>query len=343
LTRARNNLPATMMLLAAGAFVVVLLAGWVGGKGFVRRIGTLSPGYLLLALCVEICFMLLGTLRWSIIIRAQGGRIPRELLAISFSGAFLNNITPVSRTGGEPVRAYMLSRANGTTFEEAMATVVADRVFDMVPFVLICLVSFALITAFGVAPGPLVLGLMLLGLVAAAVLSTILIVASLRKEAGVKLVLLVVGRLEPFVRRFRPGHDIKAGTLQVLERFYRGTRSIAGRRSVLARGTLISFILWLTIILRLKIVFLSVGSDLPLIIVNVVAVASTFSGFAPLLPGGLGATEATMIALFVGFGTPNDVAATAVLVDRVVSYWFVTAIGALTSVRLSLKLRDVER
>jgi len=332
----------TVTLLAVGALVVVVLVFWVGGKGVLDRIGSITPGYLLLALCLEVCFMLLGSLRLSMIVRAQGKKVPREIVAINFSGAFFNNITPVSKTAGEPVRAYLLGRANGTTFEEGMASVIVDRIFDMAPFVLICLVTFATIAIFHVASSLLMLVLILLGLVGAALISAIIVAASLQKETGLRLVLFLIGRLEPLIKRFRPVDDVRSRTLEALEGFYQGTKSISKHRKLLVANVLISLLLWLTVILRLKIVFLSLGSSVPLIIVNVVAVASTFAGFAPLLPGGLGATEATMIALFLGFGVPRDVSGLAVFVDRIVSFWFVTVIGAAASVRLSFKLKDMD-
>ncbi len=333
----------TVTLLAVGALVVVVLVFGVGGKGVLDRIGDIAPGNLLLALCLEACFMLLGSLRWSMIVRAQGNKVPKEIVAINFSGAFFNNITPVSKTGGEPIRAYLLSRANGTTFEEGMASVIVDRIFDMAPFVMICLVTFATIAIFHVASSYLLLALILLGLAGAALVSVIIITASLQKEAGLRLVLFLIGRLEPLIRRFRPVDDVRNRTLQALERFYQGTRSISKDRKLLAASVLISLLLWLTVILRLKIVFLSLGSNIPLVIVNVVAVASTFAGFVPLLPGGLGATEATMIALFLGFGVPRDVSGLAVFVDRIVSFWFVTVVGAAASVRLTFKLKDMDQ
>lgn len=333
----------TVTLLAVGALAVVILVFWVGGRGVMDKIDSINPGYLLLAFCLEACFMLLGSLRWSMIIRAQGSRVPREIVAINFSGAFFNNITPISKTGGEPIRAYLLGKANGTSFEEGMAAVIVDRIFDMAPFVLICLVTFALIAICRVPSSFLLLVLILFGLLGAALVSVIIIAASLQKEAGLRFVLFLIGKLEPLIRRVRPVDDVRDRTLQALERFYQGTKIISKDKRLLAASVIISLLLWLTVILRLKMVFLSLGSNISLITVNIVAVASTFAGFVPLLPGGLGATEATMIALFLGFGVPRDVSGLAVFVDRIASFWFVTVVGAAASVRLSLKLKDMDQ
>jgi uncharacterized protein (TIRG00374 family) len=264
----RTDLFRTVTLLAIGALVVVILVFWVGGKSVLDRIGHIAPGYLLLAFCLEACFMLLWSLRWSMVIHAQGSRVPKEIVAIAFSGTFFNNITPVSKTAGEPIRAYLLGKANGTTFEEGMASVIVDRIFDMAPFVLICLVTFALIAIFHLASSLLLLVLILLGLVGAALISVVIIAASLQREAGLRFVLFLIGRLEPLIRRFRPVDDVRNRTLQALERFYQGIKSISRDRRLLAASVLISLLLWLTVILRLKMVFLSLGSNLSLLVVK---------------------------------------------------------------------------
>jgi uncharacterized protein (TIRG00374 family) len=127
--------------------------------------------------------------------------------------------------------------------------------------------------------------------------------------------------------------------VETLERFYLGISNIAANRRLLVASLLISLLLWLMVILRLKLVFMSIGGDASLAIINVVAVASVFAGFAPFLPGGLGVTEFVMMGLFIGLGSPEDVAGSVVFVDRIVSFWLMTLAGGLATIYLSLKLQ----
>jgi uncharacterized protein (TIRG00374 family) len=318
--------------------MVFLLVGWLGGEGVFEKIGTLRLSYFLLAVGIQLAYVLVWTLRWSLIIRAQGNDVPADILPITFSGIFFNNITPISKTGGEPVRGYLIGKSTDTTFEEGMASVVVDRIFDMAPFVLICLLTFGLVAILGLTENVLLLMLMLLGLVTASVLSVVFISASLREESGYRIVLFFIDKFEPLIHRFRPVDDLREKVIDALERFYLGIKAISNNRRLLLVSLLLSLLLWVLVVLRLKVVFLSLGADVSLLTINVVAVASVFAGFAPFLPGGLGITEFVMIGLFIGLGVPEDVSGSVVFIDRIVSYWLMTLIGAILSIYLSLKL-----
>ena len=334
----RGDLIRAAALLIFGAIMVFLLVGWLGGEGVFEKIGTLRLNYFILATGIQMAYVLIWALRWSLIIRAQGRKVPMDIIPITFSGAFFNNITPISKTGGEPVRGYLIGKSTNTTFEEGMASVVVDRIFDMAPFVLICLLTFALVATLGITDNMLLLILMLLGLITAALLSSVFISASLREEWGYRIVIFFIDKLEPLIKRFRPVDDLREKVVDALKRFYLGIRAIAKNRRLLLVSLLLSLLLWMLVVLRLKVVFLSLGADQSLIIINVVAVASVFAGFAPFLPGGLVVTEVVMMGLFIGLGVQEDVAGSVVFVDRLISYWLITLIGAISSIYLSLKL-----
>ncbi len=327
----------TGILVLAGASLVVLLVLCIGGRAALQNILRMKPGLFLVALGLQIAHTALWALRWSLIIRAQGQKVPREILGITFSGAFFNNITPVAKSGGEPVRAYLLGKMNHTTPEEGMASVVVDRIFDMAPFVIICLITFALIFVSHLAANLFLLTLILLGLIASGVLSVVLTLACLRKEAGLRIVLFFFDKLKPILRRFGPVEELRSRLEKALGRFYLGVKTISENRRLLLASMLISLLLWLIIILRLKTVFASLGSEQSLLVINVVSVGAVFVEFLPLLPGGLVSTEATMIALFIGLGVHKDLSTSAVLLDRVISYWAVTIIGAATTFYFGLR------
>jgi uncharacterized protein (TIRG00374 family) len=56
----------------------------------------------------------------------------------------------------------------------------------------------------------------------------------------------------------------------------------------------------------------------------------------PITPGGLGITEAALITLLVGFGTPRDVAVLAVVGYRLVNFWLPIPVGAAAYVSLQV-------
>ncbi len=326
-------------LLAASGLIAIALILWVGGGGVLTTVRDIRPGWLAVALGLQTSFMLLWSARWALVVRARGHRIPREMPAILFAGAFFSNITPFSKGGGEPIRAYLLGKANGTSFEDGMASVVVDRVFDMVPFIPICLITLALGAMTNLGRNSLLFLLILFGLLAATCLSAVMILLATRREAGTRLVLSMVDRLGPLIARFRPPGQVRRRVADGVDRFYVGVRSISENRKLMIINLLLSFGLWIVVILRTKCVFMALGSGQSLLLINFVQVACVFASFAPLLPGGLGTTEVTMVALFIGLGVSREMSGSAVIVDRMVSFWFVTLVGAVSSVQLGYRLK----
>jgi len=337
----RRDLFHAAILLIIGAVLAIGMILWLGGKGVLDRILALNPLYLLLAIGLQMCYMLLWSLRWGLIVHAQGQEVPRDIATITLSGAFFNNITPVSKTGGEPVRGYLMGKATHTSFEEGMASVIVDRIFDMVPFVIICLATFALIFIFNLAADTWLLIVILIGLVTSTLFSAVFIYGLLKRDVGFKVVFFFVDRLEPLIARFRPVEEFREKAEEAIDRFYEGVAEIKTNPKLLAVSLLISLLLWLMIVLRLKVVFLSLGSNQPLLIVNIVAIAMVFSGFVPFLPGGLVITEGVMIGLFIGLGVQRDTSASAVLVDRFISFWLMILLGGISSLYLGIRLKIV--
>jgi hypothetical protein len=54
-------------------------------------------------------------------------------------------------------------------------------------------------------------------------------------------------------------------------------------------------------------------------------------GMLTALPGGIGSEEITSTGLFVLFGVSSTLAGSIVLVDRLISFWLVNALGIIFS------------
>jgi len=67
---------------------------------------------------------------------------------------------------------------------------------------------------------------------------------------------------------------------------------------------------------------------------NFVYCFSTILGAISMLPGGIGGTEAAMMALFNYLGIPYSNGLPAVLLIRVCTLWYAIAVGVLVSVYL---------
>ena len=125
-----------------------------------------------LALCVALHYLLKG-LRWHVLLQGDQPGVSRVLaIRLTMVGFLANSVIPLRL--GELSRPYLLSANHpGVRFSWALATVVGDKLFDML-LTLLCLLGASIVlvlpetTAAGVAAlGGACIGITLLGLAAA--------------------------------------------------------------------------------------------------------------------------------------------------------------------------------
>ena len=125
------------------SFLILGVMLWFVGIGDI--LGALKIAnlwFIALAVLIQVFTYYLYTLRWQIINKMDGIEISiKELFPIVMVGLATNNITPAGRGGGEPVRAYILSRDKGYPMEETFATVVADKALDTFPVVFLAILT----------------------------------------------------------------------------------------------------------------------------------------------------------------------------------------------------------
>ncbi|ADL58373.1 conserved hypothetical protein [Methanothermobacter marburgensis str. Marburg] len=95
--------------------------------------------------------------------------------------------------------------------------------------------------------------------------------------------------------------------------------------------------------LRLYLVFLSFGAEIAFSAVVMIFLLANLIGILSALPGGMGSMEVSMAGLFVLFGVPGFLAGSIAIVDRLISFWSVTALGAILSSYYAGDILDVVR
>ena len=77
--------------------------------------------------------------------------------------------------------------------------------------------------------------------------------------------------------------------------------------------------------------FQALNIDFDFVISTQIFFTAIVSGVITLLPGGLGVTEASMLGLITKYGGDFSIAATAVIFVRLVTIWYATVLGLITS------------
>ncbi len=305
--------------------ILVVMLYLVGIDSIIAALEMADKGLILLAIGLELFTIFLYTLRWYVLNKvADINTNLKKLFPMILVGLAINNITPSGRGGGEPVRAYILSREEDLPMENTFATVVADRTLDTFPFLVLAVIAvIGVILYFPM--NPLILALMIIAVIEILVLLLIIIYMSINRKFGERVNGWIIGLSRRFYKKNTPEFEDKFTS--VVMGFQDTMNRMVDDKKVMVYALPLSFIIWIFEILRVYIIFLAFGAVLsPLIIAEVFIIASLV-GMIPLLPGGLGAVDGIMIIFYLTAGITPSLAAAATVVERLISFWLPTILG----------------
>ncbi|MBC7174202.1 MAG: flippase-like domain-containing protein [Polyangiaceae bacterium] len=305
--RSETSPPASRRLLGAVLRVIVSLSAFgyllatVDGAAFAQAFGRMRPGAAFLALLLLFGVIGLGTLRWTLLLRAYGAtRAPGLLRAFQLYlvGFFYNLYLPGAVTG-DLLRAVASREAFGEDEARAatagVTVVFVERVMGLSGLVALCALS-------SLAHPARIVGLEVaaaLGLIAAI---TAVVAIALGRRFGARL----PGRIGRIARRLPELES--APTLLVVFAI-----CVAGHFLLALTGHTLMLAIEPSVRLVDSIVIFPIGSA---------------AAFFPLTVGGAGVREATLVALFrtVGIGEASALAGSLALFG---SQLFVAGLGGL--------------
>jgi uncharacterized protein (TIRG00374 family) len=324
-----------LVVFAGALYLVHRLVSEVGWQEVRARLAHVRPRWVVLAVA---CFLLQLSF-WAARQRLSVRRItatPRGwVIALALvATAAANFLLPFARLLGGLLRARFLSRASSPRAPKRIyyAAVLFDQ---LVHFVIMGTVTIA-----GLLGAALVLGRTRVALGMAAVLAAAALVALFwyRRRAGTR---------SAFVRFFERQAErregmigkVLAGSETAARIFLRLVRSGRLWWRTLALGLCV----FLAVAAAQWAVFRALGAEVhPLVVVATVTMGLS-AGVLLGTPGGLGTTEATMIALYGAFGVDRVVAASAVLLFRGLQFVVVLGLGLPAMAVLELHSLRVRR
>ncbi len=246
-------------------------------------------------------------IRWRIILGSAAMRgnnafpMPslRKLSQIILLGWLANNIVPARL--GDAYRAYLLKKNAACGFTRTLGTIVAERAIELTVLVIMFVLtaSLALQGHLSDATTDLVrIGALLAAVIILAIISLWLFGAWLK-------------RLLP--ARAHAMYDV----------FREGTLGSFRRLPVLI---LLTAVIWIMESGRVWFAAQSLGVPLALDVAIFIALANSLLSAFPFTPAGLGVVEAGVVGLLMLFVT-KDQAVSITLLDRIISYWSIIAVG----------------
>ena len=279
------------------------------------RLDLLVVGFLMVVLSYVI-----RAYRWQYLLRPIGPTRFRTAFRTTVIGAAALGVLPAR--AGDVLRPYLLARQEGLSTSATFATIVMERVLDLIAM-LVLLAMYVWGTASA-------------STLPASLLRGVEVSAALAGAAAVLLMALTwimathperVGRLVFSAARMLP--SAMADRLAGYATTFSGGFAVARAPQALAAALFWSFLLWLVIAGEVWLVAMAFGIYLPFAGSFLVLALLTI-GVAVPTPGGVGSYhEAYRIGVTMFFGAANDAAVAAALVTHAISFIPVVLAGVV--------------
>jgi len=294
--------------LLLGLAVVIVLGLVSDAREVGRDLGSFRWELLPAILGLTLLNYLLRWLKWEFYLRrlALGDGVNRLDSGLIFCSGMVMSVTPGKL--GEVFKSYLLRRVNGTAVSRSAPIVLAERLTDGL--------AMLLLMALGLTLYP-----------PARLLFVVLVLATLVGILVLQYRQLALALIDGTERL-----PLGAKIAPRLRTVYASTRQLLEWR-VLLISTLISLLSWGFECVAFYFVLVGLGvAGTPLLLLQATFIfaASTLFGLVSLLPGGLGVSEVSSVALLVALvGIGAATATTATLLIRFCTLWLGVLVGAL--------------
>lgn len=308
-----------LYVLLISLLLVVLLVVWIGPSKIVNALKTADWNFILLAAIIHLIVVGLRSIRWGFIIKQPTEF--RKNYIVKTIGLFAGNLTPM-RSGGEVLNAVAGKNINGISLYEGLSAGFTERFFDLAIVGFLLILSALLIPKIwfiAVIGGLLSIGVMVL-----------IYLFNWREDSG----LWIYNKIHPIIRKLPFNDDFMDNLYLKFTEGLKGmieyTQSFSNFKN-LAFVLILSLLSWILECIRLYTVFYAFDVEISFLVIIIIFLLANVIGILTALPGGIGSMELSLTGLFVLFGVSSALAGSIALVDRLVSFWLVTALGIIFS------------
>jgi len=302
--RHRRAIILSLGIAATGYLLALSLSG--AGFEIFARIGWLA--WLLLPLSAFSSYVL-RFIRWQYFLALAGWRLPTLVHFAYYLAGFALTTTPGK--AGETIRSVLL-RPHGIPYPTTLACFFSERLLDVITVALIAVLSTTALTQ-------------LPAMILVLCIVTVAVIPVLHSTLLARGLGLAVDRVR--------GPRLKSFLGHLQTSLHNARRFLAWKP--LSLGFLIGAIAWCLQGLAFWYLLHDLGFDIPILLALGVYAVSLLAGALSMIPGGIGATEASMALLLGSAGAPNQIAIVAPIIARLGTLWFAVGLGILSSAWLA--------
>ncbi len=322
------------IILALSIIVVFSIFG-VFWKEMIKAIS--HANLCLLFIATLSFFGLLGVwcIRWKMFLKKQIESVSiKELFPILLVGIAINNLTPVARAGGEPVRAYLVKVKKGVSLAKTLAATIAEMLSEVFSQIFTVMFSFAIAMLFLTLPLWLQSVFAVFVVLSFGVCSGIFFFANFNPENPGKLARFMQKVLK---KRFT---SIRKKLEEWLGKFHSALKYSIEDKALVLKSLGISLLLKCFDILRIFLIFEALGYRVtPVFLIVFLGIYLALLSI-PLTPGAMGIAEGGSISVLLLLGVPASIAAAFVAIERAITFFLPTLLGIAVGCKYGINIRQ---
>ncbi len=296
----------TILSFIVSFAILYLLIKNIDINGVIAVSKNLDISIYVLAIAVHYSSFYVRGLRWKKLLNTIQIRASTPALTeMVFLSWFANSIVPAKI--GDVYRSYLLKRYNSAPMSTSLGTIVVERIFDIAVLMILLSISGAILFKDKIPEHilqSLEIGYILLGLV-------------------------IFGLVFLKVFKNRIMQIIPNKFVMVFENMYSSVYDSFSNVNTFVNVSTLTIVSWFLESGRFFLVTRALGVDLNLAVIIFVVLAASLITAIPLTPAGLGAVEVSIVGILAIMGIDTATGTSIALLDRVISYWSILAVGAV--------------
>jgi glycosyltransferase 2 family protein len=316
------------LVLLFSILLVILLILWIGPNNIVKALETADWWFILLAAIIHLIVVWIRSVRWGFIIH-QTTEFKKNFV-VKTIGLFAGNFSPM-KSAGEVLTAVAGKKINEISLSEGLSAGLTERFFDL-----------AIVGSLLIIAGLFLPKIRFIAIAGGALSLTVMFIVYLinwREGSGI----WIYDKIHPLISKLPIKKEFLDNLYHRLTKGLEGMISYANSFSSFKNLTfvfILSFMSWILECVRLYTVFYAFHVEMNFVAIIIIFLLANVIGVISALPGGIGSIEISLTGLFVLFGVPSALAGSIALIDRLVSFWLVNALGIIFSAYYARDILD---
>ncbi len=321
-----------LVFILLALLLLYLVLNKIGFGKIAENLKLLRWYYLVIALALTFVMFVIWNYKWKTLIDKISKIKFWELFPVLMAGLFVDSSTPTLNMGGEPLKAYYLSKKFKKEKTPYLVSVIIDKGMNTLTSLFFIIISLLIAAMFFKVSLTLKVIIESIIIIMLAVVTAIF----LYKKTKSTILWLIQRVLK---KKFKTKEELeqyikehKDVALKSIKEFYRD-------KKLLTIAIASCLLMQLVTFGKAYVLFLALGQSVNPIHVIIAISIATVIGQLVIIPGGIGVVESTMISIYTLLGISPEIAAIAAIIDRITYYIFSLGLGYLSLIYTNYKYK----